>query len=75
MVVINDVHDLVAFSNLDLRYSNATSNGSVRCCTSALTANRMSAPVLVYSKGWCKGYIQLLEFSGAAAAGVGDFLF
>jgi hypothetical protein len=40
--VIIEVHDFVAISNLFLTNSKAASNGSVRCCTSALTAKRIS---------------------------------
>lgn len=40
--VPNDVHDLVMVLNLVLKNEKAASNGSVRCWTSALTANRIS---------------------------------
>ena len=41
--VANEVQDFVTVLNLVLTKEKAASNGSVRCWTSALTANRMSS--------------------------------
>jgi hypothetical protein len=43
IALIREVDDLVMPSNLLFMKQNAASNGSVRCCTSARTANRISS--------------------------------
>lgn len=48
MVLISEVHDFVMDSILVLIYVNVASKGSVRCCTSALTAKRISNALISY---------------------------
>lgn len=55
-------HDLVTILNLFRTNENAASNGSVRCWTSALTANLMSRMVSPYQIHQVT-FIQLFGFS------------
>lgn len=61
--LIRDVHDLVTPLYVPLTHENAASKGSVRCCTSARTAKRISIPYQ-YSSTATRSFIQLFGFSG-----------
>jgi hypothetical protein len=64
MEVIKDVRDFVIMSNLLFTNSKAASNGSVRCCTSALTAKRISLKSQrMHDKETGRHSIQLFGFS------------